>query len=206
MSQPPNYPPAGPPGGPHPGLPNSPTQHLPAAGRPPGQHPGSPTGFPPGPPVGSPAGPPPGYQPSGYQQPGYQQPGPPPAPSGARGSQAVGILAFVSLAATVIGLSVDENDRNAWDSVHAWGGVAILGALLTFAPLLRSTFNLTAHRAGQIAACGAGALALFWVLFVLPAAGTNTSLVTTVGAAAGIIAAWIAPGREDGARPPGPTW
>ena len=196
MSQPPNYPPPGGPGGPHPGLPNAPTQHLPAPGRPPQAPPPgySPAGFPP---PGMTSGPPPGMP-----------PGPPdrPAQRAGKATQAVGILALISLAATVVGLSVDENDRNAWDSVHAWGAVAILGAVLTFAPLLRSALNLTAQRAWQVAACGAGALALFWVLFVLPAAGSNTSLVTTVGAAAGIIAAWIAPGREDGPRPPGPSW
>jgi len=198
MSQPPNYPPPGVPGGPHPGLPNAPTQHLPAApGRPPHAPPPGfpPAGTSPAMPPGPASGPVPGPAPFG-----------PPAQRAAKATQAVGILAFVSLAATVVGLSVDENDRNAWDSVHAWGAVAILGAVLTFAPLLRSSLNLTAHRAWQVAACGAGALALFWVLFVLPAAGSNTSLVTTVGAAAGIIAAWIAPGREDGPRPPGPGW
>ena len=197
MSQPPNYPPPGGPGGPHPGLPNTPTQHLPAPGRPP-QAP--PPGYPPAgfPPPGMPSGPPPGLPPG--MPPGRA------AERAGKATQAVGVLAFISLAATVVGLSVDENDRNAWDSVHAWGAVAILGAVLTFAPLLRSSLNLTAQRAWQVAACGAGALALFWVLFVLPAAGSNTSLVTTVGAAAGIIAAWIAPGREDGPRPLGPGW
>jgi hypothetical protein len=99
---------------------------------------------------------------------------------------------------------VEEDGRNAWDSVNAWGAVAILGALLTLAPAARGSLNLTAHRAWQIAACGAAALALFWVLFVLPAAGSNTSLITTVGAAAGIVAVWMAPGREDAARPAPP--
>ena len=39
-------------------------------------------------------------------------------------------------------------------------------------------------------------LVLFWVLFTLPTVGSNTSLVTTVGAAAGIVAVWFAPGRD----------
>ena len=205
MSQPPpGFPPPNPqqypPPGPHRGLPNAPTQHLPIPSQPPGPPQGPPQGPPPGPPPGSPQGPPMGHRPPAAPPHGA------PGPHGSKATQAVGILAFISLAATVVGLSVDENDRNAWDSVHAWGAVAILGAVLTFAPLLRSSLNLTAQRAWQVAACGAGALALFWVLFVLPAAGSNTSLVTTLGAAAGIIAAWIAPGREDGPRPPGPGW
>jgi hypothetical protein len=109
---------------------------------------------------------------------------------------AIWILGLISVAAVVVGLSVSEDGANAWKSVHAWGGLAIVGALLTLAPALTRSSNVTAHRAGQIAACGAGALLLFWVLFVLPAAGTNTSLVVTIGVAAGVIAAWIAPGRE----------
>ena len=114
----------------------------------------------------------------------------------AKAISAIWLLGLVSVAATVIGLSVNENGENAWHSVHAWGGLAIAGAILTLAPAVAGSLNLTQHRAWQVASCGAGALLLFWVLFVLPAVGTNTSLVVTIGAAAGIVAAWIAPGRE----------
>jgi hypothetical protein len=117
---------------------------------------------------------------------------------------AVWTLGLISVAATVIGLTVKENGHNAWDSVHAWGGLAIAGAVLTLTPALGTSTGLSPHRAWQAAACGAAALVLFWVLFVLPAAGSNTSLVVTVGAAAGIVAAWIAPGREPVQGPPGP--
>jgi hypothetical protein len=100
-----------------------------------------------------------------------------------------------------------EDGHNAWSSVHAWGAVAILGALLTLAPVLARSLRLSPRRAWQVAACGAAALGLFWVLFVLPAVGSNTSLLATIGAAAGIIAVWIAPGREDGApSAEGPAW
>lgn len=129
------------------------------------------------------------WQPAGPPQKPPQQPVP-------KVISVIWVLGLVSIAATVLGLTVDENGTNAWHTVHAWGGVAIVGAVLTLAPALAGTLNLTPHRAWQLAACGAGALLLFWVLFVLPEAGTNTSLVVTIGAAAGIIAAWIAPGRE----------
>jgi hypothetical protein len=112
------------------------------------------------------------------------------------------VLALVSIAATVVGLSVKEDGHNAWHTVHAWGALAVLGAVLTLAPVVRRSVNLSPHRAWQVAACGAAALALFWVLLVLPAVGSNTSLVVTIGAAAGIIVAWIAPGRES--APDGP--
>lgn len=116
---------------------------------------------------------------------------------------AIWVLGLVSVAGTVIGLSVNENGHNAWHVVNAWGGLAIAGAVLTLAPAVAGSLNLTPHRAWQVATCGAGALLLFWVLFVLPEVGTNTSLVVTIGAAAGIVAAWIAPGRAaDSARQP----
>ncbi len=124
----------------------------------------------------------------------------PPHPH-AEAHTAVWALGLVSLVATVVGLSVDEDGHNAWSSVHAWGGVAILGALLTLAPALRSALNLSSHRTGQVAGAGAGALGLFWVLLVLPRVGSNTSLVTTIGTAAGLAAAWVAPGREMGTEP-----
>jgi hypothetical protein len=119
---------------------------------------------------------------------------------------AIWVLGLISVIATVIGLSVKENGFTAWHSVHAWGGVAILGALLTLAPAIAGPLNLAPHRAWQVATCGAGGLLLFWVLFVLPAVGSNTSLLVTIGAAAGIVGAWIAPGRETAAgheTPPG---
>jgi hypothetical protein len=209
-----------PPPGPH-RIHDAPTQHLPAAVRPP-------EGPPPGPPQ-QPAQQPP-QQPAQpqAQQPARQpphQPHQPPQPPvdhpvdhggfapgqpathygapRARPNTALVVLGLVGVAATVLGLSLKENGHTAWHAVHAWGAVAILGALLTLAPAARNALKLTAHRAWQVAACGAGALALFWVLFVLPDAGSNTSLVTTLGVAAGVVAAWLAAGQESGNGGPG---
>jgi hypothetical protein len=181
----------------------------------------SPQGPPQGPPAGAQPGAPPTAAPTQQFQSGpggeWQPAGPPPkepkppkppkSPM-AKVISAIWVLGLVSIAGTVIGLSVKENGENAWHSVHAWGGLAIAGAVLTLAPALAGSLNLTPHRAWEVATCGAGALLLFWVLFVLPAAGTNTSLVVTVGAAAGIVAAWIAPGREADAaqRPDQHSW
>ncbi|MEO9138668.1 MAG: hypothetical protein ABI345_06330 [Jatrophihabitans sp.] len=194
----------GPPSQPGPVLANQPTQHLPVPGSgSPGANPqGSwPPGSGPWPQgqAGHPQGGPPtvqGTQPGGPGGPPVQF-GPPsttghPRPQAAT---AIWILGAVSVVAIVAGLSIDENGRNAWDTVNAWGGLAIVGALLTMAPAL-GTASISTARAWQISACGAGALVLFWVLFVLPAAGSNTSLAVTVGVAAGVIATWIAPGRD----------
>lgn len=118
---------------------------------------------------------------------------------------AVTVFAVASIAAVAIGISVPEGGHNAWHVVKAWGGVALVAAALTFAPSLR----LPAYRAWQLAVGGAAGLALYWVLFVLPDIAKNTSLITTLGVAAGIVVAWIAPGRPapgESPRPPGPTW
>jgi hypothetical protein len=115
-----------------------------------------------------------------------------------KGSGAVLLLGLVSILGVVLGLSVSENGGNAWDSVNAWGGVAIAGSLAVLAPALGRSLGLSVQRAWQVAVCGAGALVLFWVLFTLPSVGSNTSLLVTIGVAAGVIAAWIAP-RDDSA-------
>jgi hypothetical protein len=133
------------------------------------------------------------------QQPQQPEPPKPPKP---KGSNAVLLLGLIALAGVVLGLSVKENGSNAWDSVNAWGGVAVAGALAVLAPALGRSFGLGVQRAWQVAVCGAGALVLFWVLFTLPSVGSNTSLLVTIGVAAGVIAAWIAP-RED--TEPGPA-
>ena len=117
----------------------------------------------------------------------------------------VTLFAAVSLAAVAIGVSVPEDGHNAWHLVKAWGGVALVAAALTFAPAFSSAFHLSSYRAGQIAMGGAAGLGLYWVLFVLPDIGKNTSLITTLGVAAGVVVAWIAPGRQPADGPPGPN-
>ena len=154
----------------------------------------------PGYPVGQPIqGPPPGWT-GGY------------APTGAqpvsRTSTLIWALGLVSILGVVLGISLKEDGNNAWHTVHAWGGLAIAGAVLTLAPVAAHSFGMTALRAWQCAVIGAGALVLYWVLFVLPSVGSNTSLLTTVGVAAGAVAAWLAPGKAPaGGQPPaGHTW
>jgi hypothetical protein len=192
---------------------HAPTQSLPVSAPPPQGPPPQgpppqgppPQGPPPqGPPsyAAPPQGPPPGFSDATV----HYRPGPPaPGPSAGRPNTALWTLGLVSLAATVAGLTLHEDGHTAWDSVHAWGAVPILGALLTLAPLVRSSLNIGPHRAWQVAVCGAAGLGLFWVLFVLPVVGSNTSLLTTVAAAAGIITAWMAPGREPTAEPERPA-
>ena len=197
---------------------------TPPAGYPGQQPPAHPQAQPPAQPHAQPQGrpqgqPPPYGPPQQYGQPG--QPGPPQFPPGQppaapprtpaqKVASAVAVLGLVSLLGVVLGLSISEDDRTAWDSVNAWGGLAIAGSVLTMVPAFGHAIGLGAQRAWQVAACGAGALVLFWVLFTLPEVGSNTSLLTTVGVAAGVVAVWIAPGRgtaaPDQAAPSQRTW
>lgn len=173
-------------------------------GRPPHQPPYQPPyeGVPTQPayPVGQPVQPPPPGWTGGYAQPGV--------PPVSRTSALVWTLGLVSILGVVLGISLKEDGANAWHSVHAWGGLAIAGAVLTLAPVAGHSFGMTAVRAWQTAVVGAGALVLYWVLFVLPSVGSNTSLLTTIGVAAGAVAAWLAPGKApaDSRPPAGNTW
>jgi len=86
--------------------------------------------------------------------------------------------------------------------VNAWGGLAIAGAVLTAAPALGHVFGLTAERAWQVAACGAAALVLFWVLFVLPSVDPTHPADHDRRGLPVLIAVWIAPGARTRSRPP----
>lgn len=109
-----------------------------------------------------------------------------------RGVAAAGLLGLLSVLAVVLGLSLREDGRMMWDDVNAWGAVAIAGAVLTLAPAAAHLLRLPEQRAWRVALAGAGLLLLFWVLLVAPVAGSNVTLLATVGVAAGLGAAWFA--------------
>jgi hypothetical protein len=203
MTHPPNGPEYGNPD-PAPGYahPSTETQAIPRSALP--KH-GAPQDTPQGPPPEY-AGPPPGYQPPGYPPPAYPPPGyPPPRPPVPRVMIAIWTLAAISVAGVVLGLSLKEHDVNAWRIVHAWGAVAIIGAVLTAAPAFGAAAHVSPVRCWQVAVAGAAALAFFWILFVLPSVGSNTTLLATVGVVAGVAAAWIAPGRPAAEQSDPPT-
>ena len=139
---------------------------------------------------------------------------PPPFPASARhasrqrmsGAQ-IAVVAFAAacLAGVGLGLFVPEGGHSAWHAVHAWGGLALVCACLTFVPAVAFEFHLPDRHAWQVAAAGAAGLGLYWVLFVLPEIDRNTSLASTLGVAAGIAAAWFAPGRDARERTPETT-
>lgn len=175
------------PGGPPPGY----------AGPPPGQPAGPPPGQPQHPQhpqhlqAGQPIAPPPGWNPA-MGQPG--QPGPTAAAGGTK-LGAPALLSIVSIAAMALAVTIEEDSDNGWGRIGVWAGFAIFAAVLTLAPAIREQVNLTVEKAWQVGVAGAAGLAAFWVLFVLPSISMNVSFAATVGVVAGLLAAWMAPGR-----------
>ena len=80
-----------------------------------------------------------------------------------------------------------------------WNWLAIVAAVLTLLPAVRGAVNISADLARTIAWVAAGALLLWWVLFVLPVIGLTTAFLATLGVAAGVGAVWRQPGSEAGA-------
>lgn len=132
-------------------------------------------------------------------------PGPPPSPATPPAAPSNGVAirgtawwSVVAVACLAVAVSINEDGDNGWGRVGVWAGVAIAAAVATLAPTLRQPLKLRAESAWQVASVGGIALAGYWVLFVLPWIEQNVSFLATVGCAAGMYAAWQAPGRPAG--------
>jgi len=142
----------------------------------------------------------------------YQGGGPVPDPTGGvpqpararAGVQASPALVFglIAIVGVVLGLFLKESpaagtpSANLWDRLsELWSIVAIVAAVLALLPALRSVVNLGEQRAWRIAAGGAVALVVWWVLFILPNINLNVSFLATVGVAAAALAVWTSPGN-----------
>lgn len=154
------------------------------------------------------AGPPPGYgQPAGGPPPGYAPHGYPQSAATSSGVKLAGGVwwSLASIAAIALAVSLFEDGDNGWGRIGVWAGFAIAAAVVTLAPVLGDQLNLPRERAWQLAVAGGVGLAAYWVLFVLPSISQNVSFLATIGCAAGVLAAWLAPGRP-GTSSTGQTW
>ena len=138
--------------------------------------------------------------------PGYQAPGPDATggtPTAAKRGPNINVSApmvfgVVAVVAIVLATFIKETDISFWDQFGGlWSLFAIAAAVLTLLPALRTVVNLGADLAWKLAAGGATALVLWWVLFVLPRIGqpqvANLTFLATVGVAAGVLAVWTSP-------------
>jgi hypothetical protein len=108
-----------------------------------------------------------------------------------------GWLALLAAVALLLGLFIEENGTSLWDASEAWSLFAIACAIAQLAPLLHRPLKWSEERAWLVAVIGAGGLALYWLLIVLPVIGRNTSFAVTVAVAAATAGVWLAPGRHD---------
>lgn len=129
---------------------------------------------------------------------------PQPVKSGGPGVQVSPALVFgvVAIVGVVLGLFIKESPTdgapgvNLWDELsELWSLVAIVAAVVTLLPAVRGVVNLGEQQAWKIAAGGAAALVLWWVLFILPTINYNVSFLATVGVAAGVVAVWTSQGN-----------
>lgn len=166
-----------------------------AQGTPPPSTPSGPSWTPPPP---TPTPPAPEYQ--NYQAPPDATGGTPaPAKTGPSiNASAPMVFGFVAVAAIVLATFIKETEISFWDQFGGlWSLFAIAAAVLTLLPALRTVVNVGPELAWKLAAGGAAALVLWWVLFVLPNIGqpqvANLTFLATVGVAAGVLAVWTSP-------------
>jgi hypothetical protein len=152
---------------------------------------------PPPPPVGTP--PPPAPAPA---QPSTDPTGGVPAARGATVTLTLGlVLGVVAIIAILIGLLLEESagegapSESLWDRTSAplWSIVAIVAAVATLLPALRSVVNVPARLAWTIGAVGAGYLVFWWVIFVLPDISLNVAFLVTLGVGAAVAAVVTSP-------------
>ncbi|MCF6509800.1 hypothetical protein E9549_20740 [Blastococcus sp. MG754426] len=116
-------------------------------------------------------------------------------------------LVALALVLLQLGLSLRFGTASAWSAIPLWSAFAtactVLG-LAAFAGALGLGRRLGARTGWRIAAGGLTGLAVFWVLVVLPGAGTDRGFLLTAALGALGGALWLATGRggraaEDGA-------
>ncbi|MGY2001576.1 hypothetical protein [Blastococcus sp. SYSU DS1024] len=109
-------------------------------------------------------------------------------------------LVVLSLVLLQLALSLRFGTESAWSTIPLWSAfatVCVVLGLAAFARLLPVGRRLD-HRTGwRVAAGGLGGLAVFWVLVVLPDAGTDRGFLHTAALGALGGAVWLAAGRAD---------
>ncbi len=125
-----------------------------------------------------------------------------PAAKGATVTLTLGlVLGVVGIIAILIGLLLNESDgegapsESLWDRTSAplWSIVAIVAAVATLLPALRTVVNVPARLAWTIGAVGAGYLVFWWVLFILPDISLNVAFLVTLGVGAAVAAVVTSP-------------
>jgi hypothetical protein len=111
----------------------------------------------------------------------------------------IGLVAL-SVVLLELGLTLRFGTESAWSAIPLWSAFATVCALLglaAFARALPAARRLGARTGRRIAAGGLTGLAVFWVLVVLPGAGTDRGFLLTAALGALGWALWLGAGRAD---------
>jgi len=107
-------------------------------------------------------------------------------------------LAVLSVVLLEVGLALRFGFRSLWSVVPLWSAFATVAALLALLAVVASSAGsrLRPGVAWKVAAGGLVGLAGFWLLVVLPHAGTDRGFVLTAALAAMGAGLWIGAGRK----------
>lgn len=153
-------------------------------------------GTPPPPPPSAPPTAPPQEPTTVLPPPPAQAPAQPPAaarPPADRAALARTGLAVLTVALTVLGLAVPENDVQGYEVWTTWSVFATVAAAVHLLPLVWRT---EPRRVWDVVAVATGALAFWWVAVVLPVVSNATGLVLTLAVACAASHLWLLPGRR----------
>jgi hypothetical protein len=87
-----------------------------------------------------------------------------------------------------LSIAIPEGGGFTFRSTPAWSALALVCALAVTWAILSMPSTPTTRWAGVI---GAGGVAVYWLLIVLPVIAKNTSLLATLGTAATLGAMWL---------------
>jgi len=83
-----------------------------------------------------------------------------------------------------------------WHTVPLWSAFATVAALVGLLASVARGARAGSDRAWRISAAGLTGLAVFWVLVVLPVAGTDRGFLLTAALGCLGVSLWLAPGRQ----------
>jgi hypothetical protein len=122
-----------------------------------------------------------------------QAPAPARGPAAGSGPKLLAVLAWPALG---VGLLLpDWQDRSLLGSVLSWSLFAVVCLVLVNLAVLVGGQGRGMRNSWQLGVFGAGGLAAFWVLLVLPGIASNAGFALSLATTSALAAMWLAPGR-----------
>ena len=136
--------------------------------------------------------------------PGAGTPEPPPrrrlrVPGATPDRGALVAVGLAALAVVLLQLGLTRDDADLWSTVTLWAAFATAASVLGLGALAARTAapaRVPARVATQVVGAAVAALAIFWLLVVLPIVASDPGFLVTAALLALGGALWIGPGRE----------